>query len=420
MENSDTRPVPADSPGPSDKQATTDALTEHVAPEAFMPGLTRRRGPQRWLRRTAVSLLVLAVLLAAGTVGAGWYFSSQLLVPDHSVEYDATISAVDGNQVTLTRTDETLKPMTLGLAWQGGYAVVDNTVRPAGESVVRTVTRVVRGSLQAGLAVYADRNIFVGDPKTARGLDYNEVSVPGDLGDLPAWYVPPTAKDSGGTWVIAAHGRGENRQETLRVLPSFAAAGLSTLAITYRNDVGAPASPDGLYHLGDTEWRDVQAAVRYAHEHGATAVVLYGLSFGGGTVMTALQRMPEADAALVRAVVLDSPAMDWATVIDLQAAQRSLPFFLTWTAKRLVEYRAAMSLASLNQRTYAATLHVPVLMFVDQADTRIPPTPAIEFASSRPDLVTLVLTTGAGHTGSWNLDSAGYESALLIFLRRFS
>jgi hypothetical protein len=220
---------------------------------------------------------VLILLLTAGTAGAGWYFSSQLLVPDHSVAYDVTVSAVDGNQLRLTKTTETLKPIMLGLAWPDGYAVVDKSVRLSGKSVVRTVTRTVRGSLRPGLAIYADRHVFTGDPRTAQDLDFNEVQVPGDLGQFPAWYVPATAKDSGNTWVIAVHGRGEDRQEMLRMLPPIAGEGLSTLVITYRNDLGAPTSPDGLYHLGNTEWREVQAAIAYARGHGASGIVLYGI-----------------------------------------------------------------------------------------------------------------------------------------------
>jgi dienelactone hydrolase len=67
-----------------------------------------------------------------------------------------------------------------------------------------------------------------------------------------------------------------------------------------------PAEPRRFYHLGDTEWRDVDAAVDYARDHGATGIVLYGWSVGGTLTITALRRMPAADLGLVRAMVLDS------------------------------------------------------------------------------------------------------------------
>src|SRR5262249_23704830 len=153
-----------------------------------------------------------------------------------------------------------------------------------------------------------------------------------------------------------------------------------------------------------TEWRDVAFAIDYARAHGATGVVLYGWSMGGAMALTALRRMPPDDSALVRGVVLDSPVLSWNAVIDLQGGQRYLPGFVIWTAKRFTEWRADLSLRDLDQVPHAADLTVPVLVFVDEAERHVPTGPAHEFAHARPDLVTLVRTTGAGHVASWNLD----------------
>jgi pimeloyl-ACP methyl ester carboxylesterase len=205
--------------------------------------------------------------------------------------------------------------------------------------------------------------------------------------------------------------------EPLRILPTLAASGHPTLVMSYRNDPDSPRSPDGYYHLGDTEWRDVQSAIEYAHSHGATSVVLYGWSMGGTLTLTALRRMPAADVALVHAVILDSPAIDWASVLDLQGGQRGLPLVETRVAERIAEIRDHLSLANLDARPYAPKLAVPTLIFVDTADTTVPPAPTLEFAAAAPaGLVTLVKTTGGDHTGSWNVDPTSYDAHVTGFL----
>jgi pimeloyl-ACP methyl ester carboxylesterase len=206
--------------------------------------------------------------------------------------------------------------------------------------------------------------------------------------------------------------------ESLRILPTLAASGHPTLVTSYRNDPDSPGSPDGYYHLGDTEWRDVEAAIGYARDHGATGVVLYGWSMGGTLTLTALRRMPASDASLVREMILDSPVIDWASVLDLQGSQRGLPLFETRVAERIAEMRAHLSLGELDVGPYAPQLSVPTLLFVDMADTTVPVEPALDFAAGARGMVTLVKTTGGDHTGSWNVDPATYEAHVTEFLSR--
>ncbi len=282
--------------------------------------------------------------------------------------------------------------------------------------VVGAVATLGAGWYLAGLVLSGAHPAVDADPKTVCGLDFSTVAVRGDLGDAPAWYVPPTVAPARGTWVIAVHGRGGSRMDALYVSPTLAAAGMPILIISNRNDDGAPRSPDGKDHLGDTEWRDVAAAVMYARGQGASGVVLYGLSMGGAVVMTALRRSAPAEAALVRGVILDSPVLDWNATLDMRASRLHLPSLLTWTSKRLVEQRGALSLADFDQLRYVGALKVPVLLFVDRSDVSVVPGPSEQFAAARPDLVTLVTTTGGGHLGSWNIDPAGYKKALRDFL----
>jgi uncharacterized protein len=385
-----------------------------VSSDEAVPSLRRRR---RWLGimvRSAVVLLVLA-LVAAGAIG--YYFAGVLLAADNSISYPVQVQAVSGDQVTLSRDPYSERPVVLGLQWEGGAALLGSSVVIQGDSVVRTVTATLRGRLTAGLNATMDTRLYNGDPKTDRGLDFDAIHFDSELGPMPAWYVPPTATELKSTWIIAVHGRRGTMTEPLRILPTLAASGHPTLIMSYRNDPNTPPSPDGYYHLGDTEWRDVTAAIGYARSHGATGVVLYGWSMGGTLTLTALRRMPAADASLVDAVILDSPVIDWVSVLDLQGAQRGLPPPETKLAERIIELRGGFSLADLDSRPYAPQLDVPTLVFLDTADTTVPVEPTLDFAAAaRPGVVTLVKTTGGDHTGSWNSDPSAYEARVTGFL----
>ncbi len=372
----------------------------------------------RRLRRWLFAALAVVLLLAVADAGVGWYFSSQILHLDAAV-YPTTVEDVSGSTVTLSRDDSSRRPIAWGLDWPGGHAVLDGTARVDGDHVRRTVVAVTAGSLSKGLHVALDHDIYAGDPQSARSLPFTPVDVAGPLGRMPAWLVPPRADVTAKTtWVIAVHGRGGSREEALRVLPALAGLGLTSLVITYRNDPDAPSSPDRDYHLGSSEWQDVEAAVAYARSHGATDVVLFGWSMGGALVLRTLDRMPAEDRDRVRGVVLDSPVVDWTSTLALQADHRHVPPPVTWTAERITEQRGDLSFADLDftRPAFVRSLRAPMLLYADLSDTTVPPGPTLRFAALRPELTTLVTTVGGEHTGSWNVAQARYEAELRAFL----
>jgi uncharacterized protein len=364
---------------------------------------------RRWPRRTVYGLAGLAVLVPTSTASAGWYFANQVL-DARPREYPIEVRGFTGDLVTLSRTEDTERNVPYALLWPAGHARLGPVVRKDRATVVRRVTEITRGTLQPGLRAALSSAVFDGDPLTAHGLDFDEVTVPGELGPMPAWLVPGTSS----TWVIAVHGRGGTRAEALRALPTLVAAGLPTLVITYRNDEGAPPSRDRRYHLGAAEWRDVAAAVSYALSHGATDVILYGWSMGGAAAMMTLRRSELASK--VRAMILDCPALNWTATLQLNARRRNLPWPLIWAAIRLVEQRIGTRLAELNQVRHVGSLRVPTLVFLDGDDVVVDPRPTRLFARLRPDLVQLVETWGGGHTRSWNVDPRRYEAELAGFL----
>ncbi len=66
--------------------------------------------------------------------------------------------------------------------------------------------------------------------------------------------------------------------------------------------------------------------------------------------------------------------------------------------------------------TRARELTIPTLLIHSDADDYVPDGPSKALAQQRPDLVTLELVPGAGHTQGWNTDPAGYEQRLLGWL----
>ena len=182
------------------------------------------------------------------------------------------------------------------------------------------------------------------------------------------------------TWVIAVHGRGGSRAEALRVVPALHEAGLPVLAVTYRNDFGAPASPDGLFHLGDTEWRDVEAAVRYALANGARDVVLYGWSLGGAIVGQFLGRSGEADEVV--GVVLDAPVTSWTRTLELQSRNRGVPTQLVPVAELVSDWRADLEFGRFELAERPPAHKPPTLLFHGAADGTVPVSASRELAEA--------------------------------------
>lgn len=368
----------------------------------------RRR---RWLPPTLITLGAVLVLALTALVGVGWYFSGEVLNVDHTPsEYSLTVEAVGEDSVTLPRGDDTEKAGTWGLAWEDGQAVIGDVIAADGDTVTRSLDRVLFGELAEGTAVRIDTWTYRDDPTTALGLEYETVDIPTELGDAPAWYLPGEER----TWVITVHGHNAAPGETLRAVEIYNGLGYPVLAVTHRNDEGAPAAPDGLHSLGVYESDDVVDAVDYALENGADDVILHGWSMGGAVVSTAARKL--ADTENVRGLVVDSPVMDWNSTLDMQAADRGVIDLVTWTAKRIVEFRADIDLDDLDQRNFADEFDMPVLLFVDTADETVDHTATLAFAELLPPEQVTVFTTASGHTSSWNEDPAAYAAALEAYL----
>jgi len=376
--------------------------------------------PRRRRRILAVAggLLVLAALVVAV---AGWVLSGFLIDPHHDLqETDVQVAFVADGHVVMERTEASDHDGTYGLTWKGGHAVVGPISARTADTITRPL-RDVRGTLRAGTDVALDPDVWEGDPATALGVPFRDVPVPDPLGPMPAWQVAPgddPARPRGATWAIFVHGIDGARIAGLRALPTLRRAGLPSLLVSYRNDVGAPASPDGKIHLGMTEWQDLEAAARYAVRHGARRLILYGQSMGGTIVTRFMHRSPLASR--VAGIVLDAPVLDWESVIGRQARRFHVPF-MAGLVEATIGLRIDVDWAALDELDQAGTFHVPILILQGLDDPLVPPADGRAFAAAVPDgLATFVGFPRAGHIQSWNADPARYDRTLAAFLRRVS
>jgi pimeloyl-ACP methyl ester carboxylesterase len=372
-----------------------------------------RRGP-RW-RSLAFILLALLFLLAGSAAGFAWYLTSRLIAVTRVHDsYPLRVLAVGSQDraVTLSAGPDAAEPGTFRLAWPGGQARA-GPVTASGPGFVTRQLSHVRGRLAPGEPAGIEADPYTGDPYTALGIPFTTVRVLTPLGGMPAWQI--TGRRS--TWVILIHGLGGSRADALPVMPRLHALGFPMLAITYRNDAGAPASPDHQSDLGATERHDVTAAVRYAASHGASGVVLFGYSLGGDMAAVTAEDSPVR--SLVRGLILDSPVLNWRATLEYQGRRHGLPQPLISLTEALLSWRTGLSYAQFDQLQQESSLHVPVLLIQGSADTIVPPAAAGAFARARPGLVTYLRVAGADHVSAIDTDPSGYRAALTRFLARY-
>lgn len=365
---------------------------------------------------------LIVLLLAVTLVGAGWYYSNELLpaaAPSDPV-YEVDVLAVDGDVTRLDVGDasEEYEEQDLttggvfGFETTSGYVHLTEILDFTADEVTRRF-EVVEGALREGTRGEVQAYAYPNDPGVL-DREFREVTVAGPLGDYPAWVFPADGED----WVVFVHGRGATRAEALRAVDHVVGLGVNALVVSYRNDPDAPASPDGFGHYGDSEWEDLAAAVAWLLDsEDVDDVVLFGYSQGGSVVASYLRRGEVPDSVV--GAVLDSPLLSMHETLRLQARNRGIPSALLGpllaSATTISELRSDIDFSRLEHVADADEIDRPILLFHGRHDTSVPFEPAEAFAAARPDLVTFLPYNG-DHVRGWNVMQDQYLDAVSDFL----
>ncbi|HZU92307.1 MAG TPA: alpha/beta fold hydrolase, partial [Microbacterium sp.] len=173
------------------------------------------------------------------------------------------------------------------------------------------------------------------------------------------------------------------------------------------------------YALGAAEWRDIDAAISYALRHGADDVILMGWSMGGAiSLQTAVN---SANRDRIVGLILESPVVDWRTVLRFQARESGLRAPLPALAMGALEVPLmarlsgaddAISFDRLDMVARAEELSAPILILHSDDDGFVPSDASHALQRARPDLVTMPHFSVARHTKIWNYDQNGWTAAI--------
>ena len=377
----------------------------------------------------------------AGCLAAGVHVAQRMVVPSPRASTPVLVLGVSGQRqdprriVRLGGEDAGLPGSRYSLlfdqnATEPGHARLGAILRespPHGEVANSWVERELIGVDRGDLRVGTRGRITGWWYPAALSLDprAEAITIPVDGGAAPAWVIPAD-EDAGaraGThWAIHVHGRGASPDEALRGVRIAGRTGRTSLVISYRGDPGAPVATHERYGFGAAEWRDVSSAMAEARRRGATRITLFGWSMGGTACLLAARHSPHA--ALIDGIVLDSPAVNWRSLVVHHTQLARAPRLFGWLGAWLLETGLVRSgvpggipLRELTPSAFAEHLDVPTLIHCSPGDTFVPEGPARELAALRPDLVTLHRAQGE-HVRLWNVEPERWEGVTQAFLEQ--
>lgn len=383
------------------------------------------------VRRVLVGLTAIAAIAASAAFLGAAYFARQVVVPKTTRKEDLPIPRVFHGADGALLVELPASPQTsatgrysIWFANGTGHACVGPVVAgdPDAGTVTRLVERVDSGDLR--LATAGIWSGYVYSKPDQLGLPYSDVEILVEGGIAPAWrFDPAEASARPSAWAIHIHGMGGKRAGALRGVPVAVRMGYASLVVSFRNDGEAPPSIDGRYTLGQSEWRDVEAAVQYAVANGATEIVLFGWSLGGAIALRLADLSVHSDRIV--GLILDAPVMDWARTLTENASASGLPRSVAALGLRLLQsptmrwvtgLQDPIEFAHMDWLKRAEEIKNPTLVLHGQGDPSTPFHVSQLIAGLRPDILRLVPFDAVGHSHEWNVDPEKWENAVVGLL----
>lgn len=384
------------------------------------------------MRRAAAAVAIGCGIVGAVSLLAAAYFARQVVVPKTQRKEDLQIRRVFHDDdatlmVELPASARTTAPgrYSIWFANGTGHACIGKIV--SSDETAGTVTRLVE-RVDSGDLTTARAGIWSGyvyPTPEPLGLPYSDVQIPCENGMAPAWKFTPTQPSGdSSTWAIHIHGLGGSKAGALRGVPVADRLGYTSLVVSLRNDRDAPASSDGRYHLGQTEWHDVEAGVSYAVGQGARRIVLFGWSLGASIALQMAASSESRD--LISRLVLNAPVVDWRSTLVANAWSSGLPGWVARLGLRILGSSAmrwitgldaALKFPALDFLARADELRAPVLVIHNEGDRSTPFAVSRAFVSRLPELATLLTFPSAEHTQEWNSDPDEWDASVESWLR---
>lgn len=283
---------------------------------------------------------------------------------------------------------------------------------------LRATWTLAAGSSAPATGEYASWSGIVAPNPRSAGLDSSDHV----FGPIPTWFIDAAPSDHRPVWAVHVHGLGSSRAGTLRGVVAASAAGLPSVIPAYRNTPEGPHIGSGRSTLGVRESEDIASVMSGLSVTGDERFVLFGWSLGAQVALRLA-----ADplwASRIDRLVLDSPVLDWRSVISANlthshlpraAARLADPWLQDPRKARRLGLDEPLNLDEMDWVARAGEVRHPVLIHHGTTDWSVPIAGSEAFVAAAPDAQ--LITTGGGHTTSWNVAPAQWHTNTQLFTR---